>query len=123
MTAPLTRTQAKILDFIRNYILASGCSPAYREIALHLGAKPTSHGMVSVHIKHMIAKGALRHEPGAKRALAIAADDVMVLSLPRDLADRVTELAHRARVTPQAVVVEALRSRLGAACPSPEAVA
>lgn len=123
MTAPLTRTQAKILDFIRNYTLENGCSPAYREIAMHLGAKPSSHGMVSVHVKHMIAKGALRHELGAKRALAIAADDVLVLSLPRDLAERVSELARRARVTREAVVIEALRNRLGAACPSPEVLA
>ena len=110
MTAPLTRTQAKILDFIRNYTLENGCSPSYREIAMHLGAKPTSHGMVSVHVKHMIAKDVLRHELGAKRALKIVDDDVIVLSLPRDLADRVTEYARHARVTPQAVVVEALRS-------------
>lgn len=73
MPAKLTKKQALIMEFIRDYLSAHGISPTYREIMTALGLSSVS--AVAEHIDNLVAKGALRKLPGTARSLEIVTPD------------------------------------------------
>ena len=73
MPAKLTKKQALIMEFIRDYLSTHGVSPTYREIMTALGLSSVS--AVAEHIDNLVAKGALRKLPGAARSLEIVTPD------------------------------------------------
>ncbi len=79
MKAKLTKKQALIIDFIKEYTARQGESPSYREIMSALGLSSVS--AVAEHIDNLINKGALRKTPGAARSL-----EVVDLSYPETTA-------------------------------------
>ena len=73
MPAKLTKKQALIMEFIRDYLSAHGVSPTYREIMTALGLSSVS--AVAEHIDNLVAKGALRKLPSTARSLEIVTPD------------------------------------------------
>ena len=69
MKAKLTKKQALIIDFIKEYSARQGESPTYREIMSALGLSSVS--AVAEHIDNLIKKGALKKVPGAARSLEV----------------------------------------------------
>lgn len=70
MTAPLTRRQAEIVDFLRRYRTERGISPTLEEIARHLGVHRVT---VFGHIRELERKGVIRRgEPGVSRSITLA---------------------------------------------------
>lgn len=69
MKAKLTKKQALIIDFIKEFTARQGESPSYREIMSALGLSSVS--AVAEHIDNLVAKGALRKTPGAARSLEV----------------------------------------------------
>lgn len=69
MKAKLTKKQALIIDFIKEYTSRQGESPSYREIMAALGLSSVS--AVAEHIDNLVAKGALKKSPGAARSLEV----------------------------------------------------
>lgn len=69
MKVKLTKKQALIIDFIKDYIARQGESPSYREIMSALGLSSVS--AVAEHIDNLVKKGALRKVPGTARSLEV----------------------------------------------------
>ena len=69
MPVKLTKKQALIIDFIREFTESHGVSPTYREIMGALGLSSVS--AVAEHIDNLCAKGALQKVPGAARSLEL----------------------------------------------------
>ncbi len=83
MKVKLTKKQALIIDFIKEYTARQGESPSYREIMAALGLNSVS--AVAEHIDNLVKKGALKRVPNAARSLQL-----VDLSFPET-----TELFHR----------------------------
>lgn len=79
MKAKLTKKQALIVDFIKDFTAREGESPSYREIMTALGLSSVS--VVAEHIDNLTKKGAIRRNPGAARSL-----EVVDLSYPETTA-------------------------------------
>ncbi len=79
MKAKLTKKQALIIDFIKDFTARQGESPSYREIMTALGLSSVS--AVAEHIDNLVKKGALKKTPGAARSL-----EVVDLSYPETTA-------------------------------------
>ncbi len=79
MKAKLTKKQALIIDFIKDFTSREGESPSYREIMAALGLSSVS--AVAEHIDNLVNKGALKKIPGAARSL-----EVIDLSYPETTA-------------------------------------
>lgn len=69
MKIKLTKKQALIIDFIKDYTDREGESPSYREICTALGLSSVSS--VAEHIDNLVNKGALKKIPGAARSLEV----------------------------------------------------
>ena len=69
MKIKLTKKQALIIDFIKEYTDREGESPSYREICTALGLSSVSS--VAEHIDNLVNKGALKKIPGAARSLEV----------------------------------------------------
>ena len=69
MKIKLTKKQALIIDFIKEFTDREGNSPSYREICSALGLSSVSS--VAEHIDNLVAKGALKKVPGAARSLEV----------------------------------------------------
>ena len=69
MKVKLTKKQALIIDFIKDFTARQGESPSYREIMAALGLSSVS--AVAEHIDNLVNKGALKKVPGAARSLEI----------------------------------------------------
>lgn len=69
MKTKLTKKQALIIDFIKEFTSRQGESPSYREIMTALGLSSVS--AVAEHIDNLVAKGALKKTPGAARSLEV----------------------------------------------------
>lgn len=70
MTAvKLTKKQLAVLDFLKDYMDENGYSPSYREIMA--GLELSSVSAVAEHIDNLVAKGALKKNPGEARSLEI----------------------------------------------------
>lgn len=79
MKAKLTKKQALIIDFIKEFTARQGESPSYREIMTALGLSSVS--AVAEHIDNLVKKGAIRKTPGTARSL-----EVVDLSYPETTA-------------------------------------
>lgn len=91
MKVKLTKKQALIIDFIKDFTIRQGESPSYREIMSALGLSSVS--AVAEHIDNLVNKGALRKIPGTARSL-----EVVDLSYPETTALFRESLS---RVTPE----------------------
>lgn len=69
MKTKLTKKQALIIEFIKEYTARQGESPSYREIMSALGLSSVS--AVAEHIDNLVTKGALKKIPGAARSLEV----------------------------------------------------
>lgn len=69
MKVKLTKKQALIIDFIKDFTARQGESPTYREIMAALGLSSVS--AVAEHIDNLVTKGALKKVPGAARSLEV----------------------------------------------------
>ena len=65
----LTKKQLAVLDFIKEFTEAKGCSPSYREIMVGLGLSSVS--AVAEHIDNLVSKGVIKKNPGEARSLEI----------------------------------------------------
>ncbi len=65
----LTKKQLAVLDFLKDYMDENGYSPSYREIMA--GLELSSVSAVAEHIDNLVAKGALKKNPGEARSLEI----------------------------------------------------
>lgn len=79
MKTKLTKKQALIIDFIKEFSSREGESPSYREIMSALGLSSVS--AVAEHIDNLVKKGALKRVSGAARSL-----EVVDLSFPETTA-------------------------------------
>ena len=87
MKTKLTKKQALIIDFIKEFTARQGESPSYREIMTALGLSSVS--AVAEHIDNLVKKGAIRKTPGAARSL-----EIVDLSYPETTALFRQALAH-----------------------------
>lgn len=69
MKVKLTKKQALIIDFIKDFTARQGESPSYREIMSALGLSSVS--AVAEHIDNLVKKGALKKTPNAARSLEV----------------------------------------------------
>lgn len=69
MKTKLTKKQALIIEFIKDFTSRQGESPSYREIMSALGLSSVS--AVAEHIDNLVAKGALKKIPGTARSLEV----------------------------------------------------
>lgn len=69
MKTKLTKKQALIIDFIKEFTSRQGESPSYREIMTALGLSSVS--AVAEHVDNLVAKGALKKIPGTARSLEV----------------------------------------------------
>ena len=69
MKVKLTKKQALIIDFIKDFTAREGESPSYREIMAALGLSSVS--AVAEHIDNLVKKGVLKKTPGAARSLEV----------------------------------------------------
>ncbi len=69
MKVKLTKKQALIIDFIKEFSAREGESPSYREIMSALGLSSVS--AVAEHIDNLVKKGALKKLPGTARSLEV----------------------------------------------------
>lgn len=87
MKTKLTKKQALIIDFIKEFTARQGESPSYREIMTALGLSSVS--AVAEHIDNLVKKGAIKKTPGAARSL-----EVIDLSYPETTALFRQTIAH-----------------------------
>jgi len=84
MRENLTRTQKKVLNFLKNFIKNKGFPPTLREIATHFGLKGPKAPQKTIAI--LERKGYLRRVPGGSRAIEILGGSPFhagqILSLP-----------------------------------------
>lgn len=106
----LTRQQSKVLAYIRGYIAEHGCSPSYAEIAA--GLNIVTRSAILRHVHALADKGRITLQARGARSIALTAVDALILHLPADITRRVQHLAGVAGVTPEDIVVEALRDSL-----------
>lgn len=66
---PLTKRQQQVLDYIRQQQQAAGQPPSLREIAQQF--RFASVTAAADHVKALIRKGLLRHQPGKARTLSV----------------------------------------------------
>jgi len=64
----VTERQLQVLHFVEQYIRQHGCSPSLREIADALGITP---GAVLDHVRRLVKKNLLRHQPKRMRTIAL----------------------------------------------------
>lgn len=64
-----TKKQQELLEFIRNFIIAHGYGPSYREIMT--GCNYTSVATVAVHVKNLISRGHIVKNGRSARSLQI----------------------------------------------------
>jgi SOS-response transcriptional repressor LexA len=110
MTGPLTRSQRKVLEFIRGYILEHGLSPSYIEIAAGIGVK--GKGSVALHVARLRERGFITYQDNRARSIAIVGGaDTIALTLPAELDRAVREAAAALDTAPEAVIAEVLCER------------
>ncbi len=84
MKENLTRTQKKVLNFLKNFIKNKGFPPTLREIATHFGLKGPKAPQKTIAI--LERKGYLRKVPGGSRAIEVLGGSPFhtgqILSLP-----------------------------------------
>jgi repressor LexA len=111
VTPRLTRSERTVLDFIRDYINLHGISPTYEEIARGVGKK--SKGHIAALVYSLSDKGAIKLaygiEKGRNRGISIIGPTSHEVVLPDDLDAFVRRIACEAKVSPAAVIVEAIR--------------
>lgn len=101
----------EVLAFIRSFGLERGYPPTLREIAAGVGYSPRSKSTVHDLIKYLARAGALTYRPGTKRSITLTPQaPVISVELPVHLFAAVQAFAAKAQVTPEAVVIEAVRS-------------
>ncbi len=66
----LTKKQAEVLDFVKEFLANHAYAPSYREVAKGLGL--SSPATVFEHIRALHAKGYLRLDKGAARSVELA---------------------------------------------------
>lgn len=115
MTAryPLTAAQGRVLDAIAVHTKVHGRSPSYRQIAAAVGS--ASVGSVARWIDGLVERGALYRLPNRARTLAVVTETISFV-LPRDLDRLVRDLAVKAGVTPEDLIIEAVRDQVTALC-------
>ena len=69
---PLTKRQAEMLAYIREYLSEEGVAPTVRELANRFGLRATN--AVADHLRALERKGYLRREDMKSRALKLVAD-------------------------------------------------
>jgi hypothetical protein len=105
----ISRHMATVLDYIRTYRLEHGACPSYAEIAKGVGL--SSKNGVSRVIHELEERGKIRRLPGQSRSIElIPAAPVLTVELPAHLYAQVQAVARTAKVTAEAVVIEAVRS-------------
>jgi SOS-response transcriptional repressor LexA len=87
-TAPLTKQQRRLLEFIGTSMISNGVQPTYRDIANHFGF--AGQNGVVCHMKALEKKGFISRSPKQGRAIRInwlrlgmTANDRMVAYLSR----------------------------------------
>jgi len=78
----VTRDEVKALDFIRERIATTGCSPTLEEIAAEMGlsAKSNAHRLVDC----LVRQGALVRRANVTRGLRLA-DTPLLTAIPTDV--------------------------------------
>lgn len=100
--------EQRVFAFIREFRLEHGYAPTFREIAAGLGYK----GIGNIHraVKALAERGLILWRRKAKRAIDIFPQwPVITVELPAELYANVQDVARKAKVTPEAVVIEAVR--------------
>jgi len=69
---PLTRKQAAVYAYVRDFITVNGYAPSFDEIAAHFGYK--SLATVHEHLIGIERKGWIRRDYNESRAITIMAD-------------------------------------------------
>lgn len=69
MAIKLTKKQAQVYDYIKNYVDVHGFSPSYRDICAGLGLSSVS--AVAEHVENLVRIGALRKTAGSARSLEV----------------------------------------------------
>lgn len=113
MSFGLTPPMQRCLDFIRDYILEKGRPPSFAEIGQALGV--TSRGYIHRLICALEERGALVRLPGRSRSIRLLpASPALSVTLPENLMAAVQAVANKTKVTPEQVVIEAVREGFAA---------
>jgi SOS-response transcriptional repressor LexA len=111
--AGLTRAQARVLAFIREYIGREGVPPSYQNIADALGY--ASKGRIARLLAALEDRGAITIERHRARSIALVEEPPhLIAALPDDLRLEVVRLALKAKVDPEDVLIEAARDGIAA---------
>lgn len=104
-----SKIERQMLDFIRSYSEIRHRPPTFQQIADAVGLK--SKGTVSRHIKRLAAQNAITLSPGHRRSIQISQAHALTVVFPVELWAVLIACARRAGVTPEAVIIEAVRDR------------
>ena len=104
----ITQQMQRVLDFIRAYQLEHGRVPSFARIGAGLGLKSKSNVHRLIHA--LVERGRIWMMPGKARSMTmVPVSPVLTVELPPHLYAQVQDLARKAKVTPEAVVIEAVR--------------
>jgi len=113
VTAPLTRKQAALLAFIREFRAThDNRSPTVDEIREGMGFK--SKGSVHGALKRMRARGAITWKTHVANSIQLVPENAVRLDIPSDMMGHINHLASIAGVSADAVILEAIRDGLSA---------
>lgn len=80
---PLTKRQSQVLEFIRRQQRATGQTPSMREVARNFGFRSMTAAMD--HVRALVRKGALKHQPGKARSWQVVSPLEELRSLVVDI--------------------------------------
>jgi SOS-response transcriptional repressor LexA len=81
--AGVLMTRAKILNYIKTFILKNGYSPTYREISSQVGVALSG---VAYHLNRLEADGCIEREPGVLRSIRVTSSLNTRLEAPSTIA-------------------------------------
>jgi SOS-response transcriptional repressor LexA len=105
-----TRTQVRVVNFIRDYRLRNGAGPSIREVADAVGVRST--GDMARRLKVLFSQGLIFYVPGEHRSLAVKRQHPMAIDLPDDLFVRLTMLIMRGNISMESAIISILRGDL-----------
>lgn len=110
MTAPLSRMQHKVLDYITSFTALNGFAPSLKEIAAALGL--SAKGSVCRHIHNLAKAGAITYSPHRHRSIQVTASTLLNVALPADVDRELRRVAASLGLSRESVAIEALRDGL-----------
>lgn len=106
--------QRRIVGFVREFQLEHGYPPTYQEIAVGIGLAATSKSSIHRHLRKLARDRRVVIGSGVRAIELVPQSPVLSIELPPHLFAAVQAFAAKSKVTPEAVVIEAVRDGFAA---------